>query len=183
MSKVFIFLANGHEEIEALTVVDMLRRASIDIETVSITGTLNVEGSHGIKLLADKVFEDINVDEADMLVLPGGMPGTLNLEAYSPLMKAVDKFNGQGKYISAICAAPTVFGRRGLLNNKNACCYPDMEGDLKGAMVSYENVVLDGNILTSRGMGTAIDFALAIIEIFQGKNVAEDLAKKIVYSK
>lgn len=177
---VYLFLADGHEEIEALTVVDLLRRANLEIETVSITGEKAVKGSHNIVHMADRLFEEINPDSADMLILPGGMPGTLNLEAFEPLMKAVDKAYAEGRYIAAICAAPTVFGRRGLLEGKTACCYPDMEGDLKGANVSYDKVCIDGKIITSRGLGTAIDFALCIICEFCGNNVANDLARKIV---
>ena len=181
MSKVLLFLAEGHEEIEALTVVDLLRRAGIEIDTVSITGSRQVTGSHSITTIAGKLFDEADFDEADMLVLPGGMPGTLNLEAYAPLMNQVRSFNSSGKHIAAICAAPTVFGRAGLLEGKKACCYPDMEGDLKGALVSYDKVSVDGNIITSRGMGTAIEFALTIIETYQGKPAADSMAAKIVY--
>ena len=181
MGKVLIFLADGHEEIEALTVVDLLRRAGIEIETVSITGKREVTSSHKVTIIADKLLDEVDFDKADMLVLPGGMPGTLNLEACEPLMKQVRAFNEKGKYIAAICAAPTVFGRAGLLKGKKACCYPDMEGDLKGAKVSYDHVCVDGNVITSRGMGTAIEFGLAIIEKFQGKDAADSMATKVVF--
>lgn len=183
MSKVLIFLADGHEEIEALTVVDLLRRAGIDIETVSITGKKEVTGSHRITTIADTLFEDANFDMADMLVLPGGMPGTKNLEAFVPLMEKIDSFAEAEKNISAICAAPTVFGRRGLLKGRKACCYPGMEGDLLGADVSMEEVSVDGNIITSRGLGTAIPFALAIIEKLSNKENADKIANAIVYRK
>lgn len=183
MSKVLIFLAEGHEEIEALTVVDLLRRAKIEIETVSITGKREVTGSHKITSIADKLFDEADFENADMLVLPGGMPGTLNLEAYEPLMTQIKKFNAAGKYIAAICAAPTVFGRAGLLEGKKACCFPNMEGDLKGATVEYNKVSVDKNIITSRGMGTAIEFGLSIVETFEGKEAADQLAEKIVYSR
>ena len=180
---VYLFLAEGHEEIEALTVVDLLRRAGLEIETVSITGLSQVPGSHKIVTMADRHISDIDFNKADMLVLPGGMPGTLNLEMCAPLMEAVDSFAKNGKWIAAICAAPTVFGRRGLLEGKVACCYPDMEKDLRGAKVSYDNVCVDGNIITSRGMGTAIDFALTIISKLKDEKAATELAKKIVYTK
>ncbi len=183
MSKVLIFLAEGHEEIEALTVVDLLRRAKIDIDTVSITGNRQVTGSHGITTTADKLIEEADFASADMLVLPGGMPGTLNLEACQLLMEQVHAFNDAGKYIAAICAAPTVFGRAGLLKGKKACCYPDMEGDLLEAEVSYDDVNVAGNVITSRGMGTAIEFGLTIIEVFQGKEAADAMAAKIVYTR
>ena len=181
MSKVLIFMAEGHEEIEALTVVDLLRRAGIEIETVSITSNSLVPGSHGIVTLCDKLIEQVDFDSADMLVLPGGMPGTLNLELCEPLMTQVHKFNGAGKKLAAICAAPTVFGKAGLLKGLKATCYPGMEDDLDGAKVSTDEVCHDGNIITSRGLGTAIPFALEIIRTFQGDVAADKIAKTIVY--
>ena len=178
---VYLFLADGHEEIEALTVVDLLRRASIEIETVSITGKRAVTGSHGITHEADRLFDEIDGSKADMLILPGGMPGTLNLEAYTPLQSLVTKNCGEGKYIAAICAAPTVFGKWGLLIGKKACCYPDMESGLTGAKVTYDNVTVDGNVITSRGLGTAIDFGLTIVSLLKDEESASSLSKKIVY--
>ena len=181
MSKVLIFMAEGHEEIEALTVVDLLRRAGIDIYTVSITGEKKVTGSHGIITVCDKLIETVNFDDADMLVLPGGMPGTFHLGECELLMDQVHGFNTSKKGLAAICAAPTVFGKAGLLEGKTATCYPGMEGDLKGANTSTDAVCHDGHIITSRGMGTAIPFALEIIRTFQGDEAAEKLAKSIVY--
>ena len=181
MSKVLIFMAEGHEEIEALTVVDLLRRAGIDIYTVSITGEKKVTGSHGITTVCDKLIETVNFDDADMLVLPGGMPGTIHLGECELLMDQVHGFNTSKKGLAAICAAPTVFGKAGLLEGKTATCYPGMEADLKGANVSTDAVCHDGHIITSRGMGTAIPFALEIIRTFQGDEAAEKLAKSIVY--
>lgn len=181
MSKVLIFMAEGHEEIEALTVVDLLRRAGIDIYTVSITGEKKVTGSHGITTVCDKLIETVNFDDADMLVLPGGMPGTLNLGNCEILMDQVHGFNTSKKGLAAICAAPTVFGKAGLLEGKKATCYPGMEGDLQGAITSTDAVCHDGHIITSRGLGTAIPFALEIIRTFQGDEAAEKLAKSIVY--
>ncbi len=181
MSKVLIFLADGFEEIEGLTVVDLLRRAQIDITTVSITDRAKVTGAHGIALDTDTTLSAVDFAKADMIVLPGGMPGTKNLEACKPLMEQVDKYASSGKKIAAICAAPTVFGHRGLLKGKKACCYPGMEGDLTGAKVSYDEVSVDGNVITSRGLGTAIPFALAIIEAFLGKAEADRIGKAIVY--
>ena len=182
MSKVLIFMAEGHEEIEALTVVDILRRADIEIEMVSITGNKKVPGSHGIVTYCDKLIETVNFDSADMLVLPGGMPGTLNLELCEPLMDQIHGFNTSKKRLAAICAAPTVFGKAGLLQGKKATCYPGMEGDLLGANVSTDSVCHDGHIITSRGMGTAIPFALEIVKTFKGDDVANKLAQAIVYN-
>ena len=181
MSKVLLFMAEGHEEIEALTVVDLLRRAGIEIETVSITSNRMVPGSHGIVTVCDQLIEEVDFDSADMLVLPGGMPGTLNLELCQPLMEQVHKFNAAGKNIAAICAAPTVFGKAGLLKGKKATCYPGMEKDLIGAKASTDSVCHDGNIITSRGLGTAIDFALEIIKTLTDAATAEKIAKSVVY--
>lgn len=182
MANTAIFLANGFEEIEALTVVDILRRAQIGITTVSITGSKSVEGSHGIKVEADETFDNYDFGNTDMIILPGGMPGTKNLDACAPLKAKIEEFNNSGKMLAAICAAPTVYGKMGLLNGKRACCYPGCEGDLLGASVSTDPVTKDGNIITSRGMGTAIPFALAILEHFKGKEAADQMAKGIVFN-
>ena len=181
MSKVLIFMAEGHEEIEALTVVDLLRRAGIEIETVSITSNSLVPGSHGITTVCDKLIEQEDFAGVDMLVLPGGMPGTLNLELCEPLMNKVHEFNNAKKGLAAICAAPTVFGKAGLLEGKKATCYPGMENDLIGANVSTDEVCHDGHIITSRGLGTAIPFALEIIKTLEGADTADRIAKSVVY--
>jgi len=178
-----VFFANGYEEIEALTVVDLTRRAGIETWMVSITDEKTVTGSHGITVSMDKILKEVNFNEVDMIVLPGGMPGTLNLESCEPLMEKVKEFDANGKYISAICAAPTVFGHLGLLKGKKACCYPSMEDGLVGAEVTYETIAVADHILTSRGMGTAIDFGLQIIARFQGQEAADEMAGKIVYKK
>jgi len=180
--KVAVFLANGFEEIEGLTVVDLLRRAGIETQMVSITGSQRVTGSHKIEVTADFLLENADFGSFDMLVLPGGMPGTLNLEACKPLMEQLDAFYQADKWIGAICAAPTVFGHRGYLKDRKAGCYPGMEDGLLGAKVSFDSVNVDGHVITSRGMGTAIDFGLAIIEQLISKEAAEEMAKKIVYA-
>lgn len=178
---VYVFFAEGYEEVEALTVVDLLRRAKIDTKMVSVTGNLEVTSSHGVKVTMDMLFEDIK-EEADMLVLPGGMPGTLNLKAHKGLVDMIHEYHAKGKYLAAICAAPTVYGELGLLKDTMACCYPDMEDGLVGANVLYDGVVIDGKMITSRGLGTAIPFGLSLVGIFQGIEAAEALAKKIVYN-
>ena len=183
MKKIGVFLAEGCEEIEALTVVDIARRAGLEVAMISVSGEKQVKGAHDITFLTDIPAEYIDYDMLDGIVLPGGMPGTLNLEACEPLMEQVKEFDKNGKYISAICAAPTVFGHLGLLNGKKACCYPSMEDGLVGAEVTYEPTAEAEHILTSRGMGTAIDFGLQIIGRFQGKDAADEMAKKIVYSR
>ena len=162
MSEVKVFLADGFEEIEGLTVVDLLRRAGIDVKTVSIMGRLEICGAHGIDVKADEIYENADFSDAEMLVLPGGMPGTLHLKEHEGLRAILEKANEDGKKLAAICAAPTVLGGLGFLQGKKAVCYPSMEEGLTGAEVLYDNVVTDGNITTSRGLGTAIDFALRV---------------------
>lgn len=183
MSKIAIFFATGFEEIEALTVVDILRRAEESVEMVSITDERRVTSSHGVEVTADKVFSEVNFDETDVIVLPGGMPGTKNLEAFAPLMEQVDAFVKAGKLVTAICAAPSILGHRGHLKGKNACSFPTFEDHLEGADVKRKPAVIDGNIITGRGMGAAIPFGLAILEKLQGKDAAEAMAEKIVFVK
>ena len=181
MSKVYVFLATGFEEIEAGTPVDILRRAGVDVKMVSIEDKEYVTGARGITFKADAKFSEIDKDAADIIVLPGGMPGTTNLYNFAPLMDLIKEYNSKGKRIAAICAAPTIFGKLGLLEGRKACCYPDMEDDLKGATVSYDSVVTDGNITTSRGMGTAIDFSLELLTLLTDRQNADEMAKKVVY--
>ncbi len=181
MSRIAVFFAKGYEEIEALTVVDLCRRAGLDIDMVSVTEEKDVESSHGVVVRMDKTFSQADFDTYDMLVLPGGMPGTKNLEAHGGLMAQIDAFYGAGKYIGAICAAPSIFGHRGMLKGRKACCFPDFEGHLEGAVVTKGPVEIDGHVVTSRGMGTAVDFGLAIVGIFCGQEKADGLARKIVY--
>ncbi len=181
MSKVCIFFAEGYEEIEALTVVDLLRRSGIDIDMVSVTGNLTVTSSHGVAVRTDSLFEETDFSEVQMLVLPGGMPGTKNLEAHGPLMKLVDEFYEKGRYLAAICAAPSILGHKGMLKGKCACSFPEFESHLEGAQVSHSSVEVAGNVITARGMGCAIDFGLAIVTAFQGRDAADALARKIVY--
>ena len=181
MARTAIFLAEGFEEIEALTVVDLLRRAGIEISTVSITGKKNVTGSHQITVDADVLIENLNFDSVDMLILPGGMPGTTNLGQCKALTDKIKEFDEKEKMLCAICAAPTVYGKLGLLEGRKACCFPGREVDLIGADVQTTSVTKDGHFITSRGMGTAIDFGLAIIEHYQGEEAADEMGRKIVY--
>jgi len=181
MGKICVFLAEGMEEIEALTVVDICRRAKLEVATVSITGDKRVTSSHQITVEADELLENIDFDDVDMIVLPGGMPGTLNLEACEPLMEQVAAFDKQGKGLAAICAAPSIFGHKNLLEGRKACCYPGFEKELKGALVSYNSVEVSDHIITSRGMGTAIDFALSIVARIKGQTCADEIEKAIIY--
>lgn len=183
MSKIGIFFSEGYEEIEALTVVDLARRVGIDIDMISIDGSAEVAGSHGIVVKMDKTLEETDFDSLDMIVLPGGLPGTNGLEKCEPLMQQLDAFYEQGKYVAAICAAPSIFGHRGYLKGRKATSFPTFESHLDGAEVTGGAAEVDGNVITGRGMGCSIPFALAIVEQFQGKEAADALAAKIVYSK
>ena len=181
MTNTASFLADGFEEIEGLMVVDLLRRVGIKVDMVSISDVKEVTGSHGITVSADMLIKDVDFENYELLVLPGGMPGTINLGECEVLCSEVIKAYENGKKIAAICAAPTVFGKLGLLKGKKACCYPDMEDGLTGAEVSFAEVTVDGNITTSRGLGTALPFALALIEQLMDKKTVDELAKKVVY--
>lgn len=183
MKKIGVFLAEGFEEIEGLTVVDILRRAGIEVETISITGAKEVQGSHRIKVLADALYEDVDFDKLEGVVLPGGIPGTPNLGAHEGVNAAIREFAAAGKLVAAICAAPSVLGQAGLLQGKKAACYPGYEEKLTGAEVIYEEVAEAGNIITSRGMGTTIAFALRITAYLAGEEKAQELAGKIIYRK
>ena len=179
---IYVMLADGFEEIEALAFVDILRRSDIDVETVSIYAHKNVTGSHGIEVVADKVIEKTE-ELVDGIVLPGGIPGTYNLQDCSRLTEMLTYHNENKKYIAAICAAPSILGEMGMLNGKKATCYPSFEDKLIGSVVSEEKVVVDGNIITSRGAGTAHEFAFRFIELIKGKSVSEKLRSAMLYDQ
>ena len=179
--KVCVFLADGFEEIEGLTVVDILRRAGVEVTMMSVTGNVSIKGSHGIGVEADSLFDKNAAAEADMLVLPGGMPGTLTLQEHEGLKELLKAFDEQKKSIAAICAAPSILGGLGMLQGKKACAYPSFEEKLEGADVQQVPGVTDGNITTGRGMGAAIPFALRLTEILCGEEKAEEVRKSIVY--
>lgn len=181
MNKIAIFFAEGYEEIEALTVVDICRRCGLTIDMVSITDEKKVTGAHAIDVQMDKTFAEVDFEDYDMIVLPGGGGGTKNLEAFEPLMAQVDAFYQAKKYIAAICAAPSIFGHRGILKGRKACSYPSFESHLEGAEVTAGPVEISENVITSRGMGTSIPFALAIASVFCGEEAAEEMAKTIIY--
>lgn len=181
MKKIGVFLAEGCEEIEALTVVDVARRAGLEVAMISVSGEKTVKGSHDITFLADIPAEYMDYDMLDGIVLPGGMPGTLNLGASERVQKVITDFAQQGKLVSAICAAPSVLGEAHLLEGKKATCHPGFEGQLLGATVLAEDVVVDGNIITSRGMGTAIPFALEIARYFTNDEKVAELCGGLVY--
>ena len=183
MNEVIVFLADGFEEIEGLAVVDVLRRAGIALDTVSIMEKKQVCGSHKIHVEADVLFNEADLTGTKMLVLPGGLLGMQNLEAHAGVRNLITSFYEEGKEIAAICASPTIFGRMGLLEGKCATAYPSMEDGLLGAKVSFDGVVTDGNITTGRGMGVSIDFALRLIEILRDKETGDQIAEQIVYKR
>ena len=178
---VYVHLADGFEEVEALTIVDLLRRAGIETVTVSIMERLPVKGSHDIKVVADILFEDAVYGECEMIVLPGGMPGAKNLEAHEGLLEKIYSFYNQDKWIAAICAAPMILGHAGILKEKKATCYPGFEKDLEDAEFVTDEVASDGKIITSRSLATAIPFALKIIESLKGEETAEKISAGILY--
>jgi 4-methyl-5(b-hydroxyethyl)-thiazole monophosphate biosynthesis len=180
MTRIAVHFAEGFEETEGIAVVDMLRRAGMEVDMVSVTGDLKVTGSHNIPIITDVLFEDVDYNNVDMLILPGGMPGTRNLQSHGGLREQLQRFYQQDKYIGAICAAPLILGYLGILQDKKATCYPGFEAELTGAEVSCEYVEQAGKIVTGKGVGVAIDFALKIIEMLAGKELAEDLSKKCI---
>ena len=177
---VYVHLAYGFEELEALTVVDLLRRVEVPVQLVSVAGEKMVKGAHGIGVEADVLFEEADYNECQMIVLPGGLPGTFGLRDHEGLCAKITEFAEAGKKVSAICAAPLVLGKLGVLEGKKATIYPGMEEHLAGAQPAQGRVVKDENIITSQGPGTAMDFALAIVEEFCGAQVAEDLRKDLI---
>ena len=186
MKKVLIFFADGTEEIEALTPVDLLRRAGADVTLAGVDpdGKINV-GSHGIGVITDCGVEELDgAMDFDMIVLPGGMPGTKNLDASSVVDHFISRAVNEEKFIGAICAAPTILGKRGLLKGKRATCYPGMEDGLSGAIVKKARdgytVVTDGNIITAAGAGAAVDFALTLIQALYGTEASEKIGNGIV---
>ena len=168
MAKIGVFFSAGYEEIEALTVVDLCRRAGIEVTMVSVDETAAVTGSHQITVQMDQLLSETDFDAFDLLVLPGGMPGTLHLEACDGLMEQLDRFYSAGKWVAAICAAPQIFGHRGYL---------------KGAFGTNGEAEVDGNVSTGRGMGCAIDFALKIIGCLISEEEAAAQAERIVYER
>lgn len=175
----YIFLADGFEEIEAITTIDLLRRAQLKVSSVSISDKKEVTGAHGITIHADILFSEAKFEDAEMLILPGGMPGTDNLHK-SALPQLLTDFNAQEKNIAAICAAPLILGDLGILEGKKATCYPGFESHLGNSYVG--GILVDSkNIITAKGPGVTFDFALSIIEKLCGKEMADKVAEGAIY--
>lgn len=179
-SRVALFMIDGFEETEALTTVDILRRGRVDVTTVSLGSGKMLTGRSNICVEADEMFGDMILQDFDMLLIPGG---TIAYMEHDGLMRMVQKYGDEGKKLGAICAAPAVFGKLGILHGKRAVCYPGMEKWLAGASIVPDIVVTDGNITTSKGPGTAVYFALRVLEILHGKDVADRVAEDFIVQK
>ncbi len=180
---IYVHLADGFEEIEAMTIVDLLRRAQLEVKTVSIAADKRVVGAHGVAIEADLLYENANYETCEMIVLPGGMPGAENLGNHEGLTNHIRCFAENKKYIAAICAAPMVFGAQGVLEGREAVIYPGMEDRLKGAKVRKEPVVVDGNIITSQGPATAMPFALTLVGLLKGADARTQLESDLLWNQ
>jgi 4-methyl-5(b-hydroxyethyl)-thiazole monophosphate biosynthesis len=178
-----VHLAEGFEEIEAVSIIDVLRRAEFDVTIVSVTGKKEVTSKQSVTIVADQLFENTDYEKTDMIVLPGGMPGAKHLKEHAGLREKILDFNKKDKPIGAICAAPMVLGAAGLLENKNATCFPGFEDELKGAKLTGNDVEVDGKIITGKGAGVAIKFALQIVEFLNDKETADNLAKRMIATR
>lgn len=181
MAKVYEFLADGFEEVEALAPLDILRRGGQEVVTVSINEDNFVNGAHGVTVVADANIGDVDVSDADLLVLPGGMPGAKNLLECGKVCEALVRQNAEGKLVAAICAAPMVLGLNGILEGKKATCYPGFENCLNGAAYTAELVTEDGNIITGRGPGAAMEFGYTLLSRFVDKEVVDGMREGMIY--
>ena len=181
MKRAFIFLANGFEELEAIAPIDILRRADIPVITVSVSDSKMVTGAHNVNLVADQLFSETDFSDNAILILPGGGVGTKNLAAHKQLNELLLRQFEKNKNLAAICAAPSVFGNLGLLAGKEAVCYPGFEEKLVGADIPDQSVVKSDNIITARGAGVAVPFALKIVETLKGAELAHQIAKQIIF--
>jgi 4-methyl-5(b-hydroxyethyl)-thiazole monophosphate biosynthesis len=175
MGTIYVFLADGFEEIEAITSIDVLKRADLNVEVITVTDDGIVMGAHDIPVVCDSYFQDCDFSDADLLLLPGGMPGAETLSKHEGLNKLILDFVKEGKPVAAICAAPMILGKLGLLKGKKATCYPGFEQYLEGAECTGAQVEKEGNIITGIGPGGAMDFALAIVELLQDKDKVAEL--------
>ena len=180
---IYFFLATGFEDIEALAPLDILRRAGLEVETVSVTGNEVVMSAHGVGVVADTLIEAIDFDDADMIVLPGGMPGASNLDACEELRQGIFSHYQAGKPLAAICAAPLVYGHLGILQGRRATCYPGFESELKGAQYTAALVEQDGPFTTGRGPAAAMEFGYTLAERFVGKEAVQALRDGMIYSQ
>lgn len=183
MEDILLFFAEGTEEIEALTVVDVLRRAGLPVKIVSVTAEKVVAGAHGIRVVADSCVNEVDFGQVALVVLPGGLPGAYNLAASQELANGIRTLYEAGKPLAAICAAPLVYGRMGLLNGCRATCYPGFEEELAGATCTGALVQEDGQFITGKGPAAAIEFALAIVTRLAGADVAAQVKSGMLYQE
>lgn len=181
-AKVYVFLANGFETVEALAVVDVLRRGGVDVETVSVATSEWVESSHGVMVKADRLFEEATLDSARMLLLPGGMPGATHLKEHQGLRHALVAHAEKGGMLGAICAAPMVLGSLGLLKDRRATCYPGFEKELEGAHYTAERVTVDGNIVTGKGPAATLPYAYTLLEMLEGAQKVQEVQAAMLYA-
>lgn len=179
---VYLYLADGFEEVEAITVFDLLKRAEIEFKTVSIMDKKEVEAAHGLEVYADILFDDVDHKDCEMMIFPGGMPGSKYLSRHEGLIAQTKEFIAQDKWVAAICAAPAlVLSGNGLIPEKKATCFPGMKGKMDGVEYVEDDVVVDGNIITSRGPATAMSFAMEIIKQLKGEEVYNEVADGLLY--
>lgn len=179
--KVYVMLADGFEDIEALSVVDVLRRGEVDTVTVSVKNDKVVLSGHNVPVVADTLLSQIKVEKDDMIVLPGGGKGVENLKACEPLKDLLIKHQEYKGLLAAICAGPTVPGKLGFYKGVKATCYPGCEKELDGAILSEDKVVVDQNFVTSRGPGVSLDFAFALLKLIKGEELAEKIKSGMLY--
>lgn len=182
MAKAYEFLANGFEDIEALGPVDILRRGGVEVKTVSIGEGLMVESAHGVQVKADMLMADADLSDADLLLVPGGMPGAKNIDEHEGVRQALLKHAQGGKLTGAICAGPMVLGHLGLLRGRRATCYPGFEGELDGASYTAEQATVDGNIVTGKGPGATFEYAYTLLKLLKGERIVEELKSGMMYT-
>ena len=180
---IYVFLATGFEDIEAIAPVDIMRRAGLKVQTVSITGEQIVVSAHGVGIASDLMLSEVDFSQAEMLVLPGGLPGSTNLDACKPLTEAIKRHFESGGPIAAICAAPLVYGHLGLLKGRRATCYPGVERELAGATYTAAIVERDGNIITGKGPAAAFEFGYTIVDFFLGEGASQPLRQGMIYKE
>ncbi|MBO4243361.1 MAG: DJ-1/PfpI family protein [Clostridiales bacterium] len=179
MSKITIFITDGTEETECLTTVDLMRRAGVDTELVSAGSERKIISSHKVTIEADKTIDEADYEDSDMIFIPGGMPGVTNFLENEKLIDLVKDFYNRGKFVSAVCAGPSVLGKAGILEGKRATCFPGWEDKLTGATYTAEGVTTDGKIITGRGLGFSIELGLELIKVLEGEEKAADIRRRI----
>ncbi len=186
MKKCIILFSDGTEEIEALTPLDILRRAGVGCVLAKVpaggkSDGLTAEGSHGIKVVCDRQVSEVKQDDFDMVIVPGGMPGTSNIGMNGSAVRLIEAAYESGRFVAAICAAPSLLGKLGMLEGRNAICYPGFEKELRGAKIADAKVVRDGNVITGAGMGVALDFALECVKALCGEETAKKLSAGVIH--